>query len=322
MGLEELIAIDTQNPGADYRRIRRYLTAALEDRFAHVRVVAGNVLGTWGVPRMLFNAHMDTVRADGWKRNPLKAWNQGGRIFGLGACDTKGSIQAILEATKNGAQDLAVLFSTDEECGPKTGAARFFKTVVGTNLAKTLQGAVVMEPTENRVFTRHPGYVQAELTFKDSTGHSSSRRLSAAGVAIETLHRLQHQAGWNVNVSSIKADAAGANIRPARCQATVSIRSYRKPLDVIQKIKATVPSKTRLRIIQAEGPLDNRHPFVGQPAEVHFWTDAATLSTAGINAVVYGPGSIRQAHQPDEYVLKTSVEKAAAFLKRTAEMRP
>ena len=318
MSLERLIAIDTQNPGADYGAIREYLTRQLKARDATVRIVAGNVLGTWGAPRILFNAHMDTVRAEGWTRNPLRAWTHGGRTYGLGACDTKGSIHAIMDATKNGSNDLAVLFSTDEECGPQTGANRFFKTAVGKALAKILDGAVVMEPTENRVYSRHPGYVQAEFTFAGSTGHSSSRTLSASSTAVETLHRLQHHPGWNVNVSHLKAEAAGANIRASSCHATVSVRSYQNANDVVKKIRKWLPAGTALRIVQAEGPLDNQRPFVGKSAEVAFWTDAATLAAAGINTVVYGPGSIRQAHRPDEYVSNASVEKAVNFLKKVA----
>ncbi len=320
MGLEDLIAIDTQNPGADYGHIRRYLTTALQDRGASVHVVAGSVLGTWETPRILFNAHMDTVRAEGWTRNPLRAWKQRGRIYGLGACDTKGSIHAILEATKNGAQDVAVLFSTDEECGPQTGANRFFKTAVGKTLAKTLQGAVVMEPTENHVYTRHPGYVQAELIFAGSTGHSSSLKPSAAGVAVETLHRLQHHAGWNVNVSAIHAEAAGANVRASACNATVSIRSYQNASIVVKEIGKALPNGTAMRIVQAEGPLDNKKPFIASKTEVPFWTDAATLASAGINTVVYGPGNIQQAHKPNEYVSEAGLEKAGAFLKRLARI--
>lgn len=321
MSLDQLIAIDTQNPGADYTQIRRFLTTALEARGARVRLFAGNVLGTWGTPRLLFNAHMDTVRADGWSRNPLKAWTKNGRIYGLGACDTKGSIQAILDATANEAGNLAVLFSTDEECGPKTGAAKFFKTPAGGNLAKHLKGAVVMEPTENHVITRHPGYVHIELSFCGTSGHSSSLKQSAASQAVETLHRLQHYAGWNVNVSDLKALAAGANIRVASCHTTASIRSYQKPEAVVKKIRTALPSGVRMHVVQAEGPLDNNRPFVGRKKEVPFWTDAATLQSAGINTVVYGAGSIKQAHKPKEYVTKTSLKKAAAFLKKVAGIR-
>ncbi|MBI2445006.1 M20/M25/M40 family metallo-hydrolase [Candidatus Micrarchaeota archaeon] len=318
MTLEQLIAIDTQNPGANYAAMTRHLRHELEARGARVRMVAGNVLGTWGKPRVMFNAHMDTVRADGWKCNPLKARTHAGRVYGLGACDTKGNIQAILDATQGGAKDLAALLSTDEECGPQTGAARFLKTATGKAIAKGLRGAVVMEPTENRVIARHPGYVQVELTFHGSGGHSSSRKASAAGAAVSALHGLQSHDGWNVNVSAIAAQAAGGNIRASSCTATVSIRSFQRAADVIRRIKTTLPTGTRLSVKQAEGPLDNRRPFVASENKVPYWTDAGTFEAAGVNAVVYGAGSIAQAHKPNEYVSFASLNKAAAFLEEVA----
>jgi acetylornithine deacetylase len=41
--------------------------------------------------------------------------------------------------------------------------------------------------------------------------------------------------------------------------------------------------------------------------DLQFWTEAALLSAAGIDAVVFGPGAIAQAHAPDEYVELTQL---------------
>ena len=38
------------------------------------------------------------------------------------------------------------------------------------------------------------------------------------------------------------------------------------------------------------------------PIDLAFWTEAATLAEAGIDAIVYGPGDIARAHSPDEFV--------------------
>jgi len=316
MSLEELIAIDTQNPGAEYAAMRAHLRAELQDRGARVSIVQGNVLATWGTPRVLFNAHMDTVRAAGWNRDPLAAWTKNGKVFGLGACDTKGNIQAILDATTDGAQELASLFSTDEECGPTTGASRVFQTEAGKKLAKTVKAAVVMEPTENRVVTRHPGYVQVDLAFHASGGHSSSNKGSAAGLAVTALHRMQEQKGWSVNVGTIQAESSGANVRAMHCTAVVSVRAYQPADNVLEKIKTLLPQKAGMKVVQAEGPLDNRKPFIGNAREVPYWTDAAVLHAAGINSVVYGAGSIKQAHHAAEFVRTASLEKAVRFLKK------
>ena len=41
---------------------------------------------------------------------------------------------------------------------------------------------------------------------------------------------------------------------------------------------------------------------------------------AGFSTVICGPGSIEQAHQPDEYVERRQMERGAAFMLRLAEM--
>jgi len=54
---------------------------------------------------------------------------------------------------------------------------------------------------------------------------------------------------------------------------------------------------------------------VAQPLDLAFWTEAALLSEAGIDAVVFGPGFIEQAHAADEYVDEAQLETAfQAFL--------
>ncbi|MDP9036360.1 MAG: M20/M25/M40 family metallo-hydrolase, partial [Myxococcota bacterium] len=39
-----------------------------------------------------------------------------------------------------------------------------------------------------------------------------------------------------------------------------------------------------------------------RPADLQFWTEAALFSAAGMDAVVFGPGDVAQAHAPDEFV--------------------
>jgi acetylornithine deacetylase len=49
------------------------------------------------------------------------------------------------------------------------------------------------------------------------------------------------------------------------------------------------------------------------PCGVPFGSDASKLSRAGIPAVVFGPGSIDQAHAVDEFVELAQVEEAERF---------
>lgn len=55
--------------------------------------------------------------------------------------------------------------------------------------------------------------------------------------------------------------------------------------------------------------------------QVAFGTEAGLFKQAGIRTVVCGPGSIVQAHQPDEYVSLEQLARCQAFLRGLAEVR-
>jgi acetylornithine deacetylase len=55
-----------------------------------------------------------------------------------------------------------------------------------------------------------------------------------------------------------------------------------------------------------------------QTQTVPFGTEAGHYQKAGIPTVVCGPGSINQAHQPDEYISLEQVEAGVAFMRRVA----
>ncbi len=52
---------------------------------------------------------------------------------------------------------------------------------------------------------------------------------------------------------------------------------------------------------------------------VSYCTEAGLFQQAGIPAVVCGPGSIEQAHKPDEFIAVSEIRKCEAFLRRLAE---
>jgi acetylornithine deacetylase len=58
----------------------------------------------------------------------------------------------------------------------------------------------------------------------------------------------------------------------------------------------------------------------GPPRVVSYAAEAGQFQAAGFSTVICGPGSIEQAHQPDEYVEVSQIERGAAFMLRLAEM--
>ncbi|WP_240320780.1 acetylornithine deacetylase [Sphingomonas crusticola] len=58
----------------------------------------------------------------------------------------------------------------------------------------------------------------------------------------------------------------------------------------------------------------------GPPRVVAYAAEAGQFQEAGFSTVICGPGSIEQAHQPNEYVERAQIERGAGFMLRLAEM--
>jgi hypothetical protein len=83
-------------------------------------------------------------------------------------------------------------------------------------------------------------------------------------------------------------------------------------------MRETVPEAT-FRFLRNNAPFETRdlasfEPLLGDvaraPIDLGFWTEAALLSAAGVDAVVLGPGDITQAHGPDEWVTLDELHRA------------
>ncbi len=59
----------------------------------------------------------------------------------------------------------------------------------------------------------------------------------------------------------------------------------------------------------------------GRTTQVAFGTEAGIFKSVGIDTVVCGPGSIGQAHQPDEYVSLEQLARCEAFMRRLMAVR-
>ena len=57
----------------------------------------------------------------------------------------------------------------------------------------------------------------------------------------------------------------------------------------------------------------------GPPRAVSYAAEAGQFQAAGYPVVICGPGSIEQAHQPDEYIEISQIERGAAFMARLVE---
>ncbi len=351
--LADLVAFDTQNPGGDERALCQKLAADLHavgatkvetfDASGHHAVFARFGAET---PAFLVNAHIDTVPANaGYTASPLSLVERDGRLYGLGAADTKGAIAAILEALALRAaagrppRSVALLFSGDEEKG-----ATCVRAFLASGRARGIERAIVCEPTGNSVGTRHRGIASAEATATSPGGHSSLADtlpspiavLARAAVALDDFGRRfrdEGPAGFRglcMNVAAIDGGVA-FNVVPSRAVLRIGLRPA-PGADVHALLReaegearrAAAPDDLTWRVVLANSAFATRdvgafEPLLGErtrrPVDLGFWTEAALLSAAGIDAVVFGPGHIAQAHAPDEFVEVAELEMARdAFL--------
>jgi succinyl-diaminopimelate desuccinylase len=168
-------------------RVARFLAGYLErEGFeVHTEEVAPgrpNVWALWEGDRpgrtLLFEGHTDVVtegRAEDWSHPPFGAERVGGRIYGRGACDTKGNVAAAVMAVR-AIRDSGVSFPgrlvlchpADEE-GMMTG----IKAFIERGHAKGVDAAVICEPEENQLCVKQKGALRMEVTVRGRMAHGA-----------------------------------------------------------------------------------------------------------------------------------------------------
>ncbi len=299
------------------------------------------VFARFGTPRLLLNAHLDTVPvAPGWTGDPFTARIDATNLTALGSADTKGAAAAILAALDEvKPRDVGVLFSGDEE--RSTLAMRHF---LATDHWRGAERAIVCEPTSLRVGTRHRGIVSFEATATSPGGHSSRAdglpspiailaRLGAALDARAIAARSEGPEGFKglcLNLARLDGGTA-FNIIPSKATLHVSLRpppgaSLQGLRDELTAIAREAAPAAVLRFLLDNEPFHTKDPaafipLLGEaaraPIDLGYWTEAALLSEAGVDAVVFGPGDIAVAHAPDEFVPLEQLREAARIFART-----
>ena len=149
-------------------------------------------------PWLLFESHLDTVSVDGMTVDPFEGRILGGRLYGRGACDTKGTGAAMFWALfryrqRGGRNNVAILFTLDEEIG-KTGVRTFVASQL-PDLGWRPVGVVVGEPTKLRAVVAHNGVVRWRIRTQGVAAHSSNpgRGRSAIGMITEVIGALEER---------------------------------------------------------------------------------------------------------------------------------
>jgi acetylornithine deacetylase len=348
--LERLVAFDTRNPPrahtADHP-VFDYLREQLAG-FALTQWDHGDgsvtLLARRGAPTALFNYHLDTVPvAQGWDGDPFALRVDATRATGLGACDIKGALAAMLAAARTTTGDLAILVTTDEEAGNSRCVREYLAT------QPDCTRAFVAEPTQCRAVTAHRGILSGRIAFRGATGHASS----ASAVTDNAIHRAMNWgaraqqavldqaplaatplAGTRFNIGRIEGGVKpnmiashvelGFNVRtaPAQDQQAVidALRALADPahierFDIAFRAPPLPATAAGARARHAADALASRNGIEAGEA-VDFWTEAALFSEAGMTAVVLGSGDIAQAHTANEWVALDQLARLHALYTR------
>ena len=192
-------------------RVARFVADYLERAGFSVRTEEGapgrpNVWAVWEGDRpgktLLFEAHADVVTegsAEDWDHPPFEAERDGGRIYGRGACDTKGNLAAAVLAVR-AVRDSGVTYPgslilchpVDEE-----GMMAGIKAFIEGGHADGVDAAVICEPEENQLCIKQKGALRVEVTLRGTMAHGAMpqsgvnpvTRAARFVVAVEELER-------------------------------------------------------------------------------------------------------------------------------------
>jgi acetylornithine deacetylase/succinyl-diaminopimelate desuccinylase-like protein len=305
--------------------------------------------------RVLLAPHLDTVGGEPISDRLFVPRHEHGRLYGRGACDTKGCVAAMLtslgELAQGGSRptNTEIIFAglVDEENGQRGSRA-----LVATGLKADF--AIVGEPTRLRVVTAHKGNVWLRLQTVGRPAHGSRPELGRNAIlfmahilnVLETeyaiaLSRRRHSLlrPPTISVGMIHGGIQ-PNMVPALCEIVLDRRTLPGETEagVRREIKALLGRRglsARMESTKAGLCLpletDPRLPLVRQfiectgnkpPCGVDFFCDASVLAHGGIPSVVFGPGDIAQAHTANEWISLHSLESGTRLLARFLRSLP
>jgi acetylornithine deacetylase len=369
--LAELIGLPSVNnaflppgdPHAGEGRVAEYLAAlgakaGLDVEFQKVLPSRPNLLArlrpAGKIQRTILLApHLDTVNVT--SEHQFTARAKAGRMYGRGACDTKGSVATFFTAlcdlvkSKGRPHGTEIIFGglVDEEQGQSGSrflARRKFKADL----------AIVGEPTNLAVATAHKGSVWLEIETHGKSAHGATPWFGRNAVhemakvvhALETdfavrLRKREHPllGHGSISVGTIRGGTQ-PNIVPDRCLISVDRRTLpgESEAGTRREVAAFLRSrKLRARVanvklkpcypLETDAGLPLVHQFLRaagqtQATGLHYFCDAAVLARGGIPSVVFGPGDIAQAHTADEWIELAQLERGKNLLLRFLKSLP
>ncbi|NUP99117.1 MAG: M20/M25/M40 family metallo-hydrolase [Armatimonadetes bacterium] len=305
--------------------------------------------GPAGLPPLTLEAHMDTVGVDEMTVPPFAAEIRGEVMVGRGTCDTKGSLAAFLMALRVAREEgwrferpVQMVAAMGEETGCEGALALVAE-------GAELGWVVVGEPTSCEVVVAHKGALWLEVLAHGRSAHGSvpSAGRNAISLMARVLACLEEH--WIPSLAAGRHELLGSptvnvglieggekvNVVPARCRIELDHRVLpgNSAAEVLAELRGVLRAglgdeaeMVEVRAIKPMFPgfaLDPEAPLASrmlaavratgtsaEPRGVSYFSDAGPFAAAGWPTVVFGPGDIRQAHGPEEFVPLAELSRA------------
>ncbi|TDF36629.1 acetylornithine deacetylase [Alteromonadaceae bacterium M269] len=300
---------------------------------------------------LLLSGHSDTVPYDEgkWQFDPFQATEKEGKIYGLGTCDMKGFFAFILHALHDIPlntlkKPLYVLATADEETS--MAGARFF---VEQQLIKP-DVAIIGEPTELKPIYKHKGHMAHSIDIEGKAGHSSDPAKGvnameimhqAMGALIDlktTLSEAHRDTDFSVPETTLNLGhihgGDGENRICGHCRLNFDIRpvptlsddeAIKRIDSALAPIQKQFPDRITRSLMYPTAPsfaCRNETQIIELAEEItgfsatsaNYSTEAPFINALGCDTLVLGPGSIEQAHQPNEYIDLSYVDPTTKLL--------
>jgi acetylornithine deacetylase/succinyl-diaminopimelate desuccinylase-like protein len=308
--------------------------------------------GDPGRSAALFESHIDTVPADAWMERALHPIVEDGELFGLGACDDKGCLAAmilalleLLEESVDPPRTIILACAGDEEYS-QTGIHRFL-----LDSEHKIGYSVVGEPTRLHPVVQHKGTVRWDIIVHGQSAHTSSPELGVNAIlgmmdVIRALrsHEETLQSQWNselmtgpmITVTRI-AGGRTRNAVPDECTIAVDVRvlpgmNPNAQREIIIEHLTALPwqiSHSQVQLLTPPLDTDPESPLcsealsicrdiMGSDVQIQgapYGTDAAWVGRV-CPAIVLGPGDIRFAHAVDERISLKELRQGVEIYKR------
>jgi acetylornithine deacetylase len=308
---------------------------------------------------LILSGHTDTVNFDqsGWNTNPFSATEIDNKLYGLGTADMKSFLAIAIEAAKeftnkNLKNRLTIIATADEE-STMQGA----KTLVNAYQSKNQKlgkYCIIGEPTDLTPIHQHKGVMMESIKIHGQTGHSSdpnfgNNALEGMRLVLNELEAFKQALTKHVNhdfivpIPTLNLGHIHGGDNPNRicgdCELHIDLRPlpgmhihalrdelYERVIKIIEPLGLSVAftslfdgtpafqTKKNSKIVQLTHQLSQK-----KPSSVAFGTEGPYFNELGIETVVFGPGSIDQAHQQNEYLPLHSINPTIEILKNVIQ---